>query len=86
MTSHERLCPLNPTAAQQPSDYVVDSRDYVVQPLPAPSAQTGQGLYTGGEATDGDLALALQMQEEEARQMRDEERERGERLRAAGIQ
>jgi hypothetical protein len=86
--NHERLCPLNPAAAQPPSDYVVDSQDYVVQPLPAPSAQpqAGQQQYMGGEDTDGDLALALQMQEEEARQMRDEEHERGERLRAAGIQ
>ena len=88
VTNHERQCYLNPSAAQQPSDYVVDSRDYVVQPLPAPSAQpqNDQGQYMGREDTDGDLALALQMQEEEARQMRDEEREREERLRAAGIQ
>lgn len=87
VTSHERHCFRNPSATQQPLDYVVDSRDYVVQPLPVPSTQPqGQGHCMGSENTDGDLALALQMQEEEARQMREEEREREERLRTAGIQ
>lgn len=87
VTRHESQCFCNPSAAQQPLDYVVDSRDYVVQPLPVPSTQPmRQEHCMGRENTDGDLALALQMQEEEARQMREEEREREDRLRAAGIQ